>query len=67
MSDFRKNMMKTASEVISGERQGNKKAALIAHSLGVWVETRDLIFGETTTDEQLNAEIVAAIKAELSL
>lgn len=61
MSDFRKNMIATAASVISGERQGNKMAARIAFDLAVWIDTRDLILGETTSDEKLNAEIVAAV------
>lgn len=66
MSYFRKNMMNTARQVINGERQGNEKAARIAFDLCVFVETRDLILGETTSDEALNAEIVAAVKAALA-
>lgn len=66
MTGYRKNMMATARAVITGREQGNRDAALIAHSLGVWVETRDLILGAKTTDEQLNAEIVAAVVSILA-
>ena len=62
MSEYRKGMMKTARDVISGVRHGDKSAALIAHSHCLWAETRDLILDETTSDEQLNTEIVALIK-----
>jgi hypothetical protein len=61
MSLSRKNMMDVASDVLIGNRKGNKKAAAIALDLAIWVETRDLILGETTSDAQLNAEIAKVV------
>lgn len=66
MTSTRENMVNTARKVILGEIAGDLEAAQIAIVAATFAETRDLILQQTTSDEQLNAEIVAEIKARRS-
>lgn len=63
MSSFRENMVNTARKVLLGEIAGDREAAGIAIVASTFAETRDLILQQTTSDEQLNAEIVEEINA----
>jgi len=54
-------MMDVAAEVVAGKRPGNKRAAEIALETALSRPARDLILGKTTSDEQLNADMVRAI------
>jgi len=66
MNSYRQNMLQKARDILSGKITGNRKAAEIAIATCVHVENSDLILGETTTDEQLNAIITREIKAQLA-
>jgi hypothetical protein len=60
----RNEIIQIATDVVAGRRAGNVEHAKAALTTLLWIETRDLILGETTTDQQANDEIVTAV-AEL--
>lgn len=63
-SKYVQNMMDAAADVLAGKRAGNKRAAEIALSIAIYRPTLDLILETTTSDEQLNADIVRAVTSD---
>ena len=59
-STYRDNLLTQAQAVVDGKKAGNKEFALTALLLADYAKSRDVIMGTTTTDSELNAEIVKA-------